>query len=676
MKNIRNIGICAHIDAGKTTLTERILFYTGKKHKLGEVHDGEATMDWMDQEKERGITINSAATFVFWKGISKNFNKVKINLIDTPGHVDFTAEVERSMRVLDGACIVFCGVSGVQAQSETVWNQMNKYHVPRIAFINKMDRNGADFKKVCLNIKKKFKINILPLNYPYFRKGIFEGIIDIIKMKKILFYNKGKDLMEYEIDEEYKKYYYEKRKNMIEKLIEPYDKYIEKYLKNNLKDKDIIKLIKKRTKNFEVLPLFCGSAFKNKGVQNLLDGIVYFLPSPNNKKVFYLNKNLKKKKMICSERKNFSAFVFKTINDSFSGKMSYIRVYSGFIKVGDFVINSLNRKKYKISRILQIHANLKKDIKKVSCGDIAALIGIKDINTGDTIYKDNFCCFEKINFPEPVISFSLESKEENKHEKLIYSIKKLSSEDPTIKISSDPESGKILISGMGELHIDVFLERIKREYNVELIKKNPKVSYRETIKKTAKSIEGKYIKQSGGRGQYGHVLINVFPRKIGSGYKFVNLVKGGSIPKEYFKIIEKSFLENLNFGILYGYPVVDIKIELLDGSYHEVDSSENSFFIAASIAFKKALKTAGPLVLEPIMKVEIFTPSKYLGNIINDISKKKGIIFYNKNKNNYSNIKSYVPMRKMFGYSTTLRSLSKGRATYTMEFNKYQQKND
>lgn len=670
MKNIRNIGICAHIDAGKTTLTERILYFTGKKHKLGEVHDGEATMDWMDQEKERGITINSASTCVFWKGINLD-KEFKINIIDTPGHVDFTAEVERSMRVLDGACIVFCAVSGVQAQSETVWNQINKYKLPRIAFVNKMDRVGANFKKVCNEIKKKFNVKILTINYPYFKNGVFNGVIDLIHMKIFKFHDKGKKIETLNIKD---KKYLNKRKKLIEILIEPYEKYIEKYLDNNISNSDILKLIKKRTLKLEILPIFCGSAFKNKGIQNLLDGIALFLPSPYKKKVEYLDEFMKKRKIICTEKKPFSSFVFKTVNDSYSGKMSYIRIYSGKLSVGDFIFNSSDRKKYKLSRILRMHANFKEDIKSVSCGDISAVIGLKNVNTGDTLYKDKFYCYEKILFPEPVITYLLEPKNNNQQEKLIYYIKKLSSEDPTIYISSDPESGKILISGMGELHIDVFLERLKREYNIELLKTNPKVSYRETISKTVKSIEGKYIKQSGGRGQYGHVIINIIPRKIGSGYKFVNLIKGGSIPKEYFKIIEKSFFENLKLGILYGCPVVDIKIELVDGTFHEVDSSENAFYIASSIAFKKALNLANPVLLEPIMKVEVLSPSKYLGNIIKDISSKEGLIFFNKNFNNFSKVRSYIPMRRMFGYSTILRSLSKGRAIYNMEFAYYKKK--
>ncbi|MGX7589404.1 elongation factor G [Candidatus Vidania fulgoroideorum] len=671
MKKIRNIGICAHIDAGKTTLTERILYYTGKKHKLGEVHDGEATMDFMDQEKERGITINSAATFVYWSGIFNNLGKNKINIIDTPGHVDFTAEVERSMRVLDGACIVFCAVSGVQAQSETVWNQMNKYKIPRIAFINKMDRVGSNYKKVCLEIKNKFNIKTILIQYPIYKNNIFYGIIDLINMKSYSYSKNGKKIIEINISKKIKKKALEKRNKMIEILIEPFDIYIDKYLNNNIKNSDIIKIIKIRTKSLEILPIFLGSAFKNKGVQNLIDGIIMFLPSPYKKKVKYLDVNNKIKNIICSEKKSFSSFVFKTVNDFFSGKMSYVRVYSGKLKVGENVFNSNDKKKYKISRILQMHANFKKDINEISCGDIAALIGVKNIKTGDTLYKDNFICFEKINFPNPVISFVIYSKNNDSQEKIIYSIKKLSSEDPTIHINTDPESGKVLISGMGELHIDVFIERIKREYNIELIKTNPKVSYRETIKNSVKYIEGKYIRQSGGRGQYGHVIINVFPRKLGKGYKFKNLIKGGNIPKEYFKVIEKSIFENLKHGVLYGYQVVDVKVELIDGTFHEVDSSENSFNIAASIAIKKALIAANSIILEPIMKVEIISPSDFLGEIIKDISKKNGIIFFNENINNSSIVKAYVPMRKMFGYSTILRSLSKGRASYSMEFYNY-----
>ncbi|MGX7577240.1 elongation factor G [Candidatus Vidania fulgoroideorum] len=674
MKKLRNIGVCAHIDAGKTTLTERILYYTGKNHKIGEVHDGEATMDWMDQEKERGITINSAATFVYWRGIFDKLKVCKINIIDTPGHVDFTAEVERSMRVLDGACIVFCAVAGVQAQSETVWNQMNRYNIPRIIFINKMDRLGANYNKVCNKIKKKFKIKIIKITYPIFKNEKFVGVIDVLKLKSYFFdeNTQGSKITEKNLNKKLKNKFFIKRNKIIETVIEPYNCYIEKYLENKINKKDILRILKKRIKKLEIFPILCGSAYKNKGVQNLLDYIVKLLPSPFKKKVFYINSKRKKKPI---SNKYFSAFVFKTINDSFSGKLSYVRVYSGILTVGDTVFNSSDKSKNKISRILQVHSNYRQDINKIELGDIAALVGLKNTKTGDTLYREKFVSFEKICFPNPVISFSISPLDDSLQEKMIYSLKKLSIEDQTIHLSTDPESGKVLISGMGELHIDVFLERLKREYNIKVNKSNPKVSYKETITKSSKLIEGKYIRQSGGRGQYGHVVINIYPRKIDSGIKFVNLIKGGIIPKDYFKTIEKSIFDSLKRGVLLGYPVVDIKIELVNGSFHEVDSSENAFSIAASIALKTALKASDPTLLEPIMKVEILSPSKYVGSIIADISAKEGEIFYNKNKNNFSTIKCYVSMKKMFEYSTYLRSCTKGRGGYTMEFAFYKKIN-
>ncbi|XAO72570.1 MAG: elongation factor G [Candidatus Vidania fulgoroideorum] len=669
-KLIRNIGICAHIDAGKTTLTERILYFTGKKHKIGEVHDGEATMDWMDQEQERGITINSAATTVIWKGINNKLkNKYKINIIDTPGHVDFTAEVERSMRILDGACIVFCSVGGVQAQSETVWMQMNKYKIPRIAFINKMDREGANFKKVCKQIKKKFNIETINICYPIYKNNKFIGIIDIIKLKKYIFSdNIEKNLNIEKINKKYKNYkFYKKRKKLIEK-ISNYDNIIlEKYINKTIKNKDIIKAIRKQTIKRKIVPIILGSAFKNKGIQILLDSIINFLPYPNNKK----NKIYKKIKKKYKNCKLFSCIVFKTVNDQFSGKISYIRVYSGEINIGDFIYNTRNFEKSKISRIIQIHANYKTELKKISKGDIAAIIGIKNVTTGDTLCNKKINLkYKRINFPKPVISLSISANKISEQEKLLYCIKKLSSEDPTINISNDDE-GKIIVSGMGELHLEVFLERIKRENKIIFNISNPKVSYKETITKISKNIEGKYIKQSGGKGQYGHVVLNVYPRKIGKGYKFINSIKGGTIPKEYIKPINKSIKENLKLGTLLGYEIVDIKVELTYGSFHEVDSNENAFKIAASIAFRKAIKKSIPILLEPIMKVEIKTPKEYIGEIISDISSKRGNIKKNINKGNIYIIKANIPLSELFNYSTNIRSKTKGRASYNMKFNYY-----
>ncbi|MGX7576414.1 elongation factor G [Candidatus Vidania fulgoroideorum] len=671
IKRIRNIGICAHIDAGKTTLTERILYYTGKKHKIGEVHDGEATMDWMDQEQERGITINSACTYVYWKGSFLNKKRHKINIIDTPGHVDFTAEVEKSMRVLDGACVVFCAVSGVQAQSETVWHQMDRYKIPRIVFINKMDRIGSDYFKVCNQIKNIFSKKVMILHYPLYEKGVFCGFYDFVNSVKIIFTNEGiNNFIVSKIDYKNNPILLKHRNNLLEDLVSPYDRYLNKYLNNDLKTKDIKYLIRKETIKCSSVPAICGSAFKNKGIQTLLDYILEFLPSPKKKICYYYDEN--KKKNINKVLSSFSCLIFKITNDFFCGLMCYIRIYTGIIKSGQIVISSSNNKKYKVSRIIKVHANKKKDINKANKGDIVALLGLKGVSTGETLYSDNFCLYDKIIFPEPVISYVIEPKESSEQEKLLFSLKKLSKEDPTINIGSDKESGKIKISGMGELHIEVFLERLKREYNILLTKGNPKVSYRETITKCSKSIEGKYIRQSGGRGNYGHVVINVYPRKLGKGNKFVNSIKGGSIPKEYIKPIKKSIIDNLNKGVLYGFPVVDLKVELIFGTYHEVDSNENAFKIAASIALKNALKSSKPVILEPIMKVTVNTPKDYIGNIISDLTSKRGVIISNEDYNaSFSLIISSVPMSEMFGYSTKLRTITKGRAFYNMEFYKY-----
>ncbi|MGX7576841.1 elongation factor G [Candidatus Vidania fulgoroideorum] len=662
---LRNIGICAHIDAGKTTLTERILFYTGKKHKIGEVHDGEATMDFLDQEQERGITINSAATHVFWDGIDKKKGKHKINIIDTPGHVDFTAEVERSMRVLDGACVVFCSVAGVQAQSETVWGQINKYKIPRIVFINKMDRNGSNYNKVCKQIEKKFLIKVLKIHYPIYKNGNFFGIIDVLKEKKYIFdeKSKGKKILTKNLDENIILKIKKKKKKIIEYIVNDSDYFLNKYLNNSLNLKDIIKIIRKKTLEMKVTPAFCGSAFKNKGVQNVLDGILDFLPSPLDKKYYYLKK--KKKKIL--KIKSFSAFVFKISNDSY-GKLIYIRIYSGSLKVGDS-INSSSGKNYKINRIIQINANIKTDVKEVFFGDIAVLIGLKNIKTGDTLYKKKYITFEEIKFPEPVISYSIKPLNYN-YEKFIKILKNKSLEDPTISININKE---IVISGMGELHVEVFIEKIKREFGIIVKKSEPMVSYKETISKVSKNIEGKYIRQSGGRGQYGHVVINIYPRKIGKGFKFVNLIKGGVIPKEFIKPIKKSIEGNLIKGA-FGNPITDIKVELVFGSFHEVDSNENAFKIAASIAFKNAIENSNPVILEPIMKVEINTPTENLGDIIGNISSKKGIIKICKKMDNFSIIKCFIPMSEMFSYSTILRSLTKGRASFVMEFSHYKLK--
>ncbi|MGX7576557.1 elongation factor G [Candidatus Vidania fulgoroideorum] len=668
---IRNIGICAHIDAGKTTTTERILYYTGVNYKIGEVHEGEATMDWMDQEKERGITISSACTTVYWK------NK-QINIIDTPGHVDFTLEVERSMRVLDGVCMLFCAVGGVQPQSETIWRQIEKYSIPRIAFVNKMDRVGANFKEVIKQISKKLKCKVIKLQLPIVKKNKFIGIIDLIKMNKVYFKGKkGEIVIKKSISNDNTKIKKERQK-MIEEIISDSDKLLEKYFSNNLSESDIIEEIKKKTLKCKIMPILCGSAFKNKGVQSLLDSIVKYLPSPKekNKKIYCFyekNKNTIKKKIEPSKKEIFSSIVFKIINDPFIGQLSFFRIYSGEIKIGEFIENYRTKKRDKVGRILKIHANKKKDIKKSKCGDIIAIPSIKNIITGDTYYKTsegkNFY-LEKINLPTPVISVSLKPKNKSEQEKLIFTIKKLSNEDPSIVMGIDKENGDVIISGMGELHIDVFIERMLREYGLNVKHSSPRVAYRETIKNPSKE-EGKYIRQSGGRGQYGHVILKVEPVKRGKGILFKDKIKGGAIPKEYIPAIKKSIYETCNSGVLLGYPIIDILITIIDGSYHEVDSNENAFKIAASIALKAAIEKSNPYILEPIMEVNIETPKKYMGEIIGNLFSKRGEIIDNKECKRITIIKSLVPLKEMFNFSTPLRSISQGRATYTMTFLKY-----
>ncbi|WDR79428.1 elongation factor G [Candidatus Vidania fulgoroideae] len=668
-KNCRNIGICAHIDAGKTTTTERILYYSGKNYKLGEVHEGKATMDWMSQEKERGITISSACTTINWK--YKDVSN-KINIIDTPGHVDFTLEVERSMRVLDGICMLFCSVGGVQPQSETIWRQINKYSVPRIFFINKMDRIGANFNYVLKQINKTLNGNAIKIQLPIYKKEIFKGVIDLINMKEIYFCGiNGEQIIIKNINKKRVKIANKERKNMIETLVtESSDYFLNKYLENKITKKDINNIIKNKTIACKISPVLCGSAFKNKGIQCLLDAVIKYLPYPNKKnkkiKCFY---NKKKKYINLSKEEKFSSLVFKIINDQFLGQLLFLRIYSGNIKIGSLIKNSRNKNKFKIGRILQIHADKKKDIEKAKAGDIIALTGIKDVITGDTFItstEKNFY-LEKIYFPEPVISVSISPVNKSEQERLMLVIKKLTQEDPSIKIKLDEENGDIIISGMGELHIEVFIDRISRENKINIKSSKPRVAYRETIENKCKK-EGKYIRQSGGRGQYGHVILKIKPLKRGEGIKFIDKIKCGVIPKEYIPSIKKSIYETCNRGTLFGYPIIDIEVSLLDGSFHEVDSSENAFKIASSIALKEAIKGSNPYVLEPIMEVVIETPEKYVGNIIGNISSKRGIIISNKNLLNYCIIKSYIPLNEMFDFSTPLRSLSQGRASYSMKF--------
>ncbi|MGX7585848.1 elongation factor G [Candidatus Vidania fulgoroideorum] len=667
----RNIGICAHIDAGKTTLTERILFYTGRNHSIGEVHDGKATMDWMDQEQERGITINSASTTVHWKHTISNIN-CKINLIDTPGHVDFTAEVERTMRVLDGICLVLCSVGGVQSQTESIWRQVRKYLVPSVCFVNKMDRKGANFERTCNELKDKLKIDSLILQYPIFKKGEFCGIYDLIFMKEFYFHGKNGEVVSTKDIEKENHDLYKKRNCLIENLIKDDENLIELYLKDELKTELVIKLIRKKTITCEITPVLCGSAFKNKGVQTLLNYVIDLFPSPLEKEVKCYCLETKKTKNIRATENKFSAVVFKVINDPYSGRISFSRIYSGRISCGDFVLNSNTNKKERIGRIIFYNVNKKIESKSANCGDIVAFVGLKTTQTGHTLCSCDFgIVFEEITFPEPVISYSVYTNSDSNYEKMLNSLSKLSIEDPTILVKTNKETGDLVISGMGELHIDVFLERIKREFGIPVFKRNPKVSFKETVSSSSINNEGKYIRQSGGRGQYGHVVISIFPRKIGKGFKFVNSIKSGAIPNEYIDPIKKSIQNCCLTGFLIGSPIVDIKVELTFGSFHEVDSNENAFKIAASLAFKKAFLNAKPIILEPIMLVSVECPKEYLGSIISDISSRRGEIISNEVSDFLNILKANIPMLNMFNYTTSIRSKTKGRATYSMSFGFY-----
>ncbi len=684
--NYRNIGISAHIDAGKTTLTERILFYTGVNYKLGEVHHGTATMDWMEQEQERGITITSASTTTFWSGMFKQFKlPYRINIIDTPGHVDFTIEVERSMRVLDGAIMIYCSVGGVQPQSETVWRQVNKYNIPRIAFINKMDRIGADFFNVVNQLNNKFKINALPIQIPIGVENNFLGVIDLIKFKLIIW--KKNDLgINFSIKDILKdnKIYdlaYFWRQKIIEFVADKSDLLMNKYFDGiDFNEYEIKNILRNEVLKNNILLVTCGSAFKNKGIQCLLDAIIDYLPSPkdlNEITGLNLKNNFVVKRKI-DDKEFFSALAFKIINDIFVGNLTFLRIYSGSIKSGDIILNSNKNKYERIGRIVQMHANKKEEIKEIFSGDIAAAIGLKDVNTGDTLCDiNNPIILEKIDFPNPVISLSLEPKTKYDQEKLSIALFKLSQEDPSFKSFFDKESNQTIISGMGELHLDIIVDRMKREFNVNCNKGKPEVAYRETILNSIKNIEGKYIKQTGGRGQYGHVVIDLFPllkseyKLSKNGYLFINDIKGGIIPNEYISAINKGIYEQLKLGPLAGYPVTNIKVRLFFGSYHDVDSSEIAFKMAAAIAFKKAFLKADPVILEPIMKVEIETPEEYIGDIIGDLNRRRSIIEEVNDINLGKLIKSYTPLSEMFGYATDLRSCTQGRALYFMKFYKY-----
>ena len=675
IERYRNIGISAHIDAGKTTTTERILFYTGVSHKMGEVHDGATVMDWMEQERERGITITSAATTCFWKGMENNFPEHRINIIDTPGHVDFTIEVERSMRVLDGACMVYDAVAGVQPQSETVWRQANKYKVPRLAFINKMDRQGADFFKSYDHIRTRLKGNPVPIQVPIGAEEKFEGIVDLVKMKAI-YWDEASQGMKYDLRDipaglvdEAKKW----REKMVEAAAEADDDLTHKYLEgHDLSIEDIKRGLRARTIRNEIVPMLCGSAFKNKGVQAMLDAVIDYMPSPVDiKPVQGEDDRGHPAERKASDDEPFAALAFKIMTDPYVGQLTFIRVYSGVLNSGDTVFNSVRDRKERIGRLLQMHANQREDIKEVRAGDIAAAVGLKEASTGETLCDPNkVIMLERMVFPEPVISQAVEPKTKADQEKMGIALSRLAQEDPSFRVRTDEESSQTIISGMGELHLEIIVDRMKREFGVEANVGKPQVAYREAIKKPVE-IEGKFIKQSGGRGQYGHVWLKMEPNPAGKGFEFVDAIKGGAVPREYIPAVEKGLRETLPNGVLAGFPVVDVKVTLFDGSYHDVDSNENAFKMAASYAFKDGMRQANPILLEPVMAVEVETPEEFMGNVVGDLAGRRGMIQGMEDVVGVKVIKAEVPLSEMFGYSTTLRSLSQGRATYTMEFKHY-----
>jgi elongation factor G len=665
----------AHIDAGKTTTTERILFYTGVSHKLGEVHDGAATMDWMEQEQERGITITSAATTCFWKGMASNYPEHRINIIDTPGHVDFTIEVERSLRVLDGACTVFCAVGGVQPQTETVWRQANKYKVPRLAFVNKMDRSGANFMRVYEQIKSRLKATPVPIQIPIGAEDKFEGIVDLIKMKAIYWdeESRGMKYEEREIPDNLKADAQSWREKMVESAAEANEDLMNKYLEGGELEMSEIKAgIRSRTINNEIVPMMCGTAFKNKGVQAMLDAVIDFMPSPTDVLAIQgETESGETDKRSASDDEPFSALAFKIATDPYVGQLIFFRVYSGVVTSGDTVFNPVKGKKERIGRILQMHANQREEIKEVRAGDIAAAVGLKDVITGDTLCDpQKVITLERMDFPEPVIHVAVEPKTKLDQEKMGIALNRLAQEDPSFRVRTDEESGQTIISGMGELHLEIIVDRMKREFGVEANVGAPQVAYREAIKKQVE-IEGKFVKQSGGRGQYGHVWLKMEPNEAGKGFEFVDEIKGGAVPREYIPAVEKGLLETLPSGVLAGYPVVDVKVTLFDGSYHDVDSNENAFKMAASIAFKDGMRKANPVLLEPMMAVEVETPEDFMGNVVGDLSSRRGMIQGMEDIPGFKVVRAEVPLAEMFGYSTALRSATQGRATYSMEFKHY-----
>jgi elongation factor G len=673
----RNIGIMAHIDAGKTTTTERVLFYTGVSHKIGEVHDGAATMDWMEQEQERGITITSAATTCFWLGMDKQFESHRINIIDTPGHVDFTIEVERSLRVLDGAVCVFCAVGGVEPQSETVWRQANKYKVPRIAFINKMDRSGADFHRVLEQMKTRLGAKPVAMQLPIGAEDTFEGVVDLIRMKAI-YWNEADLGVTYEARDIAPEMLAECeafREQLLEAAAESSEALMDKYLEQgDLSDDEIKAGIRQLTLNNEIVPAFCGSAFKNKGVQAVLDGVIEYLPSPNDvpaiagvlsdaeETVDYRN---------ADDTEPFSALAFKIATDPFVGTLTFFRVYSGTLKSGDAVYNPIKGKKERIGRMVQMHSNSREDLTEVRAGDIAAAIGLKDTTTGDTLCDiEQHITLERMVFPEPVISVAIEPRTLADQEKMSVALGKLAKEDPSFRVHTDEESAQIIIAGMGELHLDIIIDRLKREFSVDANVGAPQVAYRETIGKTVEA-EGKFVRQSGGRGQYGHVWLRLEPQKSGAGYAFENATVGGTVPKEYISSVDKGIQEQMKNGVIAGYPVEDVKVTLFDGSYHDVDSNEMAFKVAGSLGFRNGALEADPVLLEPVMKIEVVTPEDYMGDVMGDLSRRRGIVHGMEDVVSGKVIKAEVPLAEMFGYATDLRSASQGRATYSMEFARY-----
>ncbi len=672
----RNIGISAHIDAGKTTTTERILFYTGVNHKIGEVHDGAATMDWMEQEQERGITITSAATTCFWKGMDMSFPEHRFNIIDTPGHVDFTIEVERSMRVLDGACMVYCAVGGVQPQSETVWRQANKYKVPRLAFVNKMDRTGANFFKVVDQMETRLRARPIPLVIPIGAEEGFTGVVDLIKMRAIIWDEASQGMkFEYqEIPAELMASANEWRAKMVETAAEASEDLMNQYLENGeLTEEQIILGIRTRTIACEIQPMLCGSAFKNKGVQRMLDAVIMFLPSPVDiPDVKGETESGEPTTRKADDSESFSALAFKLMTDPFVGQLTFVRVYSGVLKKGDTVYNPVRGKKERIGRIVQMHANNRVEVDEILAGDIAACIGLKDVTTGESLCDVNKpIILERMVFPEPVIHVAVEPKTKVDQEKMGIALGRLAAEDPSFRVRTDEESGQTIMSGMGELHLEILVDRMKREFGVEANVGAPQVAYREAIRKPAE-VEGKFVKQSGGRGQYGHVWIKMEPNEAGKGFEFVDAIKGGTVPREYIPAVEKGLRETLPNGVLAGFPVVDVKVTLFDGSYHDVDSNENAFKMAASMAFKDGMRKASPVLLEPMMSVEVETPEDYAGTVMGDLSSRRGMVQgMDDMMGGGKIIKAEVPLSEMFGYSTALRSATQGRATYTMEFKHY-----